>query len=257
MAKQNFVVLYAQSCRRTGDWRLIVYFMLQILLLSAPIYIFTRPFRQHLLPGRTDNPEILGLFLLGWSLLYALLSVVGMCGSAGEKTRIFGDFKAGLARWKSAPHLLPWILLPTILCNTLLHAVPGGVIPFVLLTVLLVLSTVLPWCLLSFLCAAIAAAPPERGIVKIYRDAFRAIRNGWGRWLIALLNTLAGFFAGVLVAAFLSSILEIAGVNFDVINSLLLWLISAWCSAFICSFIVRLYAEAVPEVETPGKDGNI
>ena len=34
---------------------------------------------------------------------------------------------------------------------------------------------------MSFLCASIAVAPPGSGMRMLYRDAFRSLRNGWGR----------------------------------------------------------------------------
>ena len=263
MAKQSFGKLYLQSCRRANDWRLIVYFALLILLLYAPIQGANVAFR-HFFPEAHGRWFGIGLYLC-WSLLYALFSVAGMRGSMGEKTNIRCDFNEGLARWKSAWLLLPSIWLFAVLI-TIPYIAPGSASNFALLTLALAVLGVAVVLGIAFLCAAIAAAPPGSGMKTLCRSAFRALRNGWGRGLCALLLAMLGVFLGAVADAFLNWLLSellTRIVGYTVLSDDMyipaFWFFAiAWCSGFYCAFFARLYAEAVPETAvSPGKDERI
>ena len=189
-------------------------------------------------------------------------------------TRIGRGIRSGFARWRTILYLVPWLIACAFVGGV--RAVLGNLLPvFVGLSVAWGFMAVeLALGMVSFLlCAGIAAGAADIGFETLYRNAFRAFKNGWGRQLLLILVSYAVAVASLLLAA-PGAIALICGVHFEnksvVIGGavwLVIWLIAmilVWLRAAAvlgaCGMYLYLDASGVaPELEgdaAPAAEGG-
>ena len=179
-------------------------------------------------------------------------------------TRIGRGIRSGFARWRTILYLVPW-LFACAMVGTIRAVTDRLLPPFVGLSVAGGFMAIeLAMGMVSFLlCAGIAAGAVNIGFETLYRNAFRAFKNGWGRQLLLILVGYGGAVASFLVAA-PGAIALFCGAHFEnravAIGGgvwLALWLIAmifVWlrAAAVLSACGMYLYLDAsgtVPELE--------
>lgn len=183
-------------------------------------------------------------------------------------TRIGRGIRSGFARWRGVLYLVPWIFACGIVggIRALLGVLLDGLLPlpgsWLVGAVFMVIETAMG--MVTFLlCAGIAAEAANIGIDPLYRNAFRAFRNGWGRQLLLILVSYGVALASLLLA--LPGLIALGcGIQFESKSALiggavwmLLWLIAmivVWLRAIavLGACGMYLYVDAsgtVPELE--------
>jgi hypothetical protein len=160
----------------------------------------------------------LGVIFFLWLLLCWVMQMLNT-GWVREllypTTRIGRGIRSGFARWRTILYLVPWLIACAIVgiiravLSKLLPAFPGLSVTWGFMAVEMAMGMV------SFLlCAGIAAGAADIGFETLYRNAFRAFKNGWGRQLLLILIAYGVALASMLLAA-PGAIALFCGVHFE------------------------------------------
>ena len=257
MTKQKIGVLFSRAWKRSCDWKLNVFILLLSLIFYAPAGAVTW-WRYFYRAGRAwTKPSEIAYWIVTtavFSWLIGMLGLAGMREIVRQETSLRRGFASILPGWSAALTLVPWILLLVLPGCAAMHwqsemmaeyEVLAGVIGWTIIPL-----TLFSLCMFMLLAAGRAAASTGTG--ALYRNAFRAFRRGWGRWLIALL---------ILYPASVAASLVLVPLGFAIDHSGSLWLgillfipqgiIFNWFMIFLGSVSAALYAEAAEASAAP------
>lgn len=250
MEKQKIGVLFSRAWKRSCDWKLNVFMLLLSLIFYAPAgaVIWWREccFRKD---GAWTEPAEIAFWIVTaavFSWLYGMLGLAGMREIVSRETSLRRGFGSILPGWAAALVLEPWILLIVLPWCAAMHWQPEMLEYKVLGNIFgaaIIPLTLFSLCMFLLLAAGLAAA--STGLGELYRQAFRAFRRGWGRWLIALLVLYpAGVAASLVLVPLGFAIDHIDSIWLGMAAFILQTIVFNWFMIFFGSVSAALYAEA-------------
>ena len=208
MEKLTFGALLKTAFKRSVERRLSRLIAMQMLLSFLALLPFLLGGVVLVLLTVRKNPADVPLMLgvLGAMALYYLPCLYLICligyGFLREilypEARIGRGLKSGFARWKVAFYPIPWWIaafLIAVLTNKLLEAVLlPGVFALIVCQLAGFTISVALGIVSAFMMCAVAASDTSVRFGELYRRAFAAVKNGWGRYLggLAMMYLLAG-----------------------------------------------------------------
>lgn len=275
MEKQRFGELFKRAWARGREWRLSGFLVLDSLLaLVAAIPLGAAlvglalwidwPEKGASHTGREMLAffgELLTLLAAGLAAWLIYMWVVQMLAIGLKRetlypaTNIGRGLRSGFGRWLTVLYPLPLSVAVGILTGA--REVLGHFMPLLMLAAGggLWLLQIAVSVYMDFLYSGIAAGSPRIGFAELYRRAFTAFKNGWGRWLLWALC-----ICGLAAASFLTAIPAVVAVVIGVarnheqlltggIVALALWavvMIAVWIRANVVSsaFFMYLYIDA-------------
>ncbi len=227
MEKQRFGELFKRAWARGREWRLSGFLVLDSLLaLVAAIPLGAAlvglalwvdwPEKGASHTGREMLAffgELLTLLAAGLAAWLIYLWIVQMLAIGLKRetlypaTKIGRGLRSGFGRWLTVLYPLPLSVAVGMLAGA--RSVISNVMPLVLLVAGggLWLLQIAVSIYMDFLYSGIAAGSPRSGFAELYRRAFTAFKNGWGRWLLWMLC-----IWGLAAASFLTAVPAIAAV---------------------------------------------
>ncbi|MBQ6351924.1 MAG: hypothetical protein IJJ28_01485, partial [Lentisphaeria bacterium] len=209
MEKSSFGELFSRACLRAKDLKLSGFLLLETLV----AFVAALPFMAVLgggvllwidrwsrreptaeLPAFLWQLALLLAALLATFLIYAWVLQMLQVGLLRETLYPAADirrgFRSGFSRWKTVLYPLPWLLaVGMIPCwQTVMERLlpPLGMAAAGAGSLLQIVAGIYT----TFLFCGVAAGSPRQKFAGLYRNAFTAFKNGWGRWLVIYLCVL-------------------------------------------------------------------
>ena len=282
MEKQTFGELFRRAWARSGDGRLMWLMFVNMLwgwLVMLPLFAVTgsvvfKAFRAKECGGEFPLGCLLWAIPAGIALLIAATWLMAAVNSGVMRevvypapARVGRAFRNGFARFLTVLFPIPWLLLASFVSgvqNQIAKLCDTDTLYLVPLIVLLWLVSVALNIVTHFLYCAVAAEDNRIGINDLYKNALKAFRNGWGRFLLGWLS-LFGMGLACILALLPATICYLVGTAQE--NRRLavvgIALFIAWCAGlflamlrlfgFSYSYNMYLYLDATgepPETET-------
>ena len=275
MEKQRFGELFKRAWARGREWRLNGFLVLESLLALVAAVPFLAVIVGLALwvdwPEKGTShtgSEMLAFFGQLLVLLAAALAawliymwVVQMLAIALKRetlypaTDIGRGLRSGFGRWWTVLYPLPLAAAFGMLMAA--REVLGHFMPLVFLAAAggMWLLQIAVSIYMDFLYSGVAAGSPHIGFAELYRRAFTAFKNGWGRWLLCALCLWGVTIVSLLtlipaiVAVVIGVMKEYEGALTGGIVGLALWavvMIPVWIRANVVSaaFLMYLYLDA-------------
>jgi len=271
MEKQSFGQLFGLAWRRSGDgcyrWLAIVNMLWTSLLVSPLLAIMFAVMIPAVRTEKTGEPFPIAMLL--WAIPAAIVfALVAAWLSAAVNSGVMREalypapalvgraFRNGFARWKTVFFPIPWILFASIVSSVTNNIVKGLDIETAIpLTALFAAVNIAVSIVTNFLYCGVAAEETSIDFSRLYGNAIRAFKNGWGRF-VGYYFTVCGMALTVMLAALPGAIclsigirmgndrLMLAGYMLLVVWVVFLCfaLLKIYC--FCLSFLMYLYADA-------------